>query len=178
MRKQRRRSASRYPRSCVIRAFVFTTRIVRFLYFLKPKFPGSNISSVTVQPGLCRTWSKTTLLVFPRGGSNVVYLTVTFARIFMYLLFGDRVVASQIWSSVMHQSFVPPPPPTHTHLALCTPQVILLRCGENTKVNPHSIPQLFPPSSQRRQVTNEWCMSLSGNLWLFLSIRFVLHMMV
>ena len=28
-------------------------------------------SSVTVQAGLCRTCSETTLLVFPRGGSNV-----------------------------------------------------------------------------------------------------------
>ena len=27
-------------------------------------------SSVLVQPGLCRTCSETTLLVFPRGGSN------------------------------------------------------------------------------------------------------------
>ena len=27
--------------------------------------------SVTVQVGLCRTWSETTLLVFPRGGSSV-----------------------------------------------------------------------------------------------------------
>ena len=26
--------------------------------------------SVTVQVGLCRNWSETTLLVFPRGGSN------------------------------------------------------------------------------------------------------------
>ena len=27
------------------------------------------LSSMTVQPGLCRTWSKSKLLVFPRGGS-------------------------------------------------------------------------------------------------------------
>ena len=27
------------------------------------------LSSVTVQTDLCRTWSETTLLVFPRGGS-------------------------------------------------------------------------------------------------------------
>ena len=27
-------------------------------------------ASVTVQPGLCRTYSETTLLVFPRGGSR------------------------------------------------------------------------------------------------------------
>ena len=27
-------------------------------------------SSATVQPGLCRTCSETTLLVYPRGGSN------------------------------------------------------------------------------------------------------------
>ena len=29
-------------------------------------------ASVTVQAGLCQTCSETTLLVFPRGGSNVV----------------------------------------------------------------------------------------------------------
>ena len=28
-------------------------------------------SSVTVQPDLCQTCSETTLLVFPRGGSNI-----------------------------------------------------------------------------------------------------------
>ena len=28
-------------------------------------------ASVAVQAGLCQTWSETTLLVFPRGGSNV-----------------------------------------------------------------------------------------------------------
>ena len=28
---------------------------------------------MTVQPGLCQTWSETTLLVFPRGGSNCNY---------------------------------------------------------------------------------------------------------
>ena len=30
---------------------------------------------MTVQVGLCRTWSEITLLVFPRGGSNITYLT-------------------------------------------------------------------------------------------------------
>ena len=28
-------------------------------------------ASVTVQPDLCRTFSETTLLVYPRGGSNI-----------------------------------------------------------------------------------------------------------
>ena len=31
-------------------------------------------ASVAVQPGLCRTCSETTLLVFPRGGSYVAIL--------------------------------------------------------------------------------------------------------
>ena len=33
-------------------------------------------SSVTVQPDLCWTWSETTLLVFPQGGSFDVYLNL------------------------------------------------------------------------------------------------------
>ena len=33
-------------------------------------------SSVLVQPGLCRTCSETTLLVFPRGGSNGIITIV------------------------------------------------------------------------------------------------------
>ena len=36
---------------------------------LKPKFQGSSFS-VLVQVGLCQTCSETTLLVFPRDGSN------------------------------------------------------------------------------------------------------------
>ena len=49
-------------------AFVFATRIVQFLYFLNSKFP----VSVLVQPDLCQTCSETTLLVFPRGGSDLI----------------------------------------------------------------------------------------------------------
>ena len=37
---------------------------------LKSEISGFYPSSVTVQAGLCRTCSETTLLVFPRGGSN------------------------------------------------------------------------------------------------------------
>ena len=42
-----------------------------------PHLPNSEISSfypasVTVQPDLCRTCSETTLLVFPRSGSNII----------------------------------------------------------------------------------------------------------
>ena len=37
---------------------------------LLPKFQASSLLPVTVQPGLCQTCSETTLLVFPRGGSN------------------------------------------------------------------------------------------------------------
>ena len=36
---------------------------------LKSKISSFKLFSVTVQAGLCRTWSETTLLVFPRGGS-------------------------------------------------------------------------------------------------------------
>ena len=34
------------------------------------KFPASSSFTVLVQVGLCQTCSETTLLVFPRGGSN------------------------------------------------------------------------------------------------------------
>ena len=54
----------------LISAFVFATRIVQFLFYLNPKFQASSSFTVTVQAGLCRTCSETTLLVFPRGGSN------------------------------------------------------------------------------------------------------------
>ena len=52
----------------------------RYSYSTIPLLPKSEISSfqlfpVTVQVGLCRTWSETTLLVFPRGGSNIDVLT-------------------------------------------------------------------------------------------------------
>ena len=38
----------------------------------KSKISSLKASSVLVQPGLCQTRSETTLLVFPRGGSNVL----------------------------------------------------------------------------------------------------------
>ena len=38
---------------------------------LKSEFSSFQPASVTVQPDLCQTCSETTLLVFPRGGSNV-----------------------------------------------------------------------------------------------------------
>ena len=50
--------------------FVFATRIVQLLYFLYPIFPAS-CNLVFLQLDMCRTCSKTTLLVFPFGGSNV-----------------------------------------------------------------------------------------------------------
>ena len=43
----------------LISAFVFATRIVQSLFYLNPKFQASIPSSVTVQPGLCRTGSET-----------------------------------------------------------------------------------------------------------------------
>ena len=39
---------------------------------LKSKISSLTPSFVAVQPGLCQTCSETTLLVFPRGGSNQV----------------------------------------------------------------------------------------------------------
>ena len=38
-------------------------------FLLKSEISSFYLFSVTVQAGLCRTWSETTLLVFPRGGS-------------------------------------------------------------------------------------------------------------
>ena len=35
----------------------------------KSEISSFQLASVLVQPGLCRTWSENTLLVFPRGGS-------------------------------------------------------------------------------------------------------------
>ena len=73
-RKQRRRSASQYfaVTAKLISAFVFATRTVQFLYFLNPK-----LSSVTVQTGLCQTWSEPKLLVFSRTGSYIHSLSLT-----------------------------------------------------------------------------------------------------
>ena len=41
------------------------------LLLLKTEISNVKLFSVTVQAALCRTCSETTLLVFPRGGSNV-----------------------------------------------------------------------------------------------------------
>ena len=41
----------------------------------KSKISHLQPSSVTVQPGLCQTWSETTLLVLPRGGSYLITVT-------------------------------------------------------------------------------------------------------
>ena len=40
---------------------------------LKSEISSFYLFSVLVQPGLCRTCSETTLLVFPRGGSFVIF---------------------------------------------------------------------------------------------------------
>ena len=46
------------------------------------------LCSVLVQVGLCRTCSETTLLVFPRGGSNVCFInTSTYSNSIMILMF-------------------------------------------------------------------------------------------
>ena len=42
---------------------------------LIPKFSRFWVSSVTVQAGLCRTWSEPKLLVFSRTGSNPLTIT-------------------------------------------------------------------------------------------------------
>ena len=49
--------------------FRYTDSTIPLLF--KSKILSLLPSSVTVQPGLCRTCSETTLLVFPRGGSNI-----------------------------------------------------------------------------------------------------------
>ena len=38
---------------------------------IKHEISSFQLFCVAVQAGLCQTWSETTLLVFPRGGSNV-----------------------------------------------------------------------------------------------------------
>ena len=45
---------------------------------LKFEISSFYLSSVTVQVGLCRTCSETTLLVFPRGGSYITSFSATF----------------------------------------------------------------------------------------------------
>ena len=53
----------------------------RYMDSTIPLLPKSEISSfkpvsVLVQLGLCQTWSETTLLVFPRGGSFIDFICV------------------------------------------------------------------------------------------------------
>ena len=58
MRKQRRRSG--FPVTAkLISAFVFATQTVQSLYFLNTKSQASSHLLVTVQPGVCWTWSET-----------------------------------------------------------------------------------------------------------------------
>ena len=45
------------------------------IIIIKSEISSFWLLSVLVQPGLCQTCSETTLLVFPRGGSNVGILT-------------------------------------------------------------------------------------------------------
>ena len=47
----------------------FATRIVQSLFYLNPKFQAHTIT-VTVQPGLCRTWSETLKTGFLRTRLN------------------------------------------------------------------------------------------------------------
>ena len=57
----------------LISAFVFATRIVHLFksyLLLISEISSFKPASVTVQLDLCWTCSETTLLVFPRGGSN------------------------------------------------------------------------------------------------------------
>ena len=49
--------------------FRYTNSILPLLF--KSEISSFQPASVTVQPGLCRTCSETTLLVFPRGGSII-----------------------------------------------------------------------------------------------------------
>ena len=51
--------------------FRYTDSTIPLLF--KSKISSLWLSSVLVQPGLCLTCSKTTLLVFPRGGSFILW---------------------------------------------------------------------------------------------------------
>ena len=53
----------------LISAFVFTTRIVQFLFYLNPKFQASS-SFLCLYRSVCVGPVRYTLLVFPRGGSK------------------------------------------------------------------------------------------------------------
>ena len=54
----------------------------RIPLLLKSKISRFLLFSVLVQAGLCRTCSETTLLVFPRGGSNMNNATLTLSSLF------------------------------------------------------------------------------------------------
>ena len=67
-RKQRRRSASRYREAD--QRLCFRCSDCTLTLLLKSEISSFQLFSVLVQASLCRTCSETTLLVFPRGGSN------------------------------------------------------------------------------------------------------------
>ena len=58
---------------------------------LKSEISSFYLFSVLEQVGLCRTCSKTTLLVFPRGGSNVILIVVCN---YIKLFFGSIISCS------------------------------------------------------------------------------------
>ena len=53
----------------LISALVFATWIVQYLYFLNTKFEASSYLQWLYSPGLCQTWSESTMLVFSLHGS-------------------------------------------------------------------------------------------------------------
>ena len=61
---------------------------------LKSEISSFWLFSVLVQVGLCRTSSETTLLVFPRGGSNVVKSAIETIR--MIIFPNSKIVAAFI----------------------------------------------------------------------------------
>ena len=58
--------------------FRYTDSTIPLLF--KSEISSFQLASVTVQLGLCRTCSETTLLVFPRGGSNIHMVQVCFIQ--------------------------------------------------------------------------------------------------
>ena len=93
---------------------------------LKSEISSFLLFSVTVQVDLCRTWSETTLLVFPRGGSYqtsiIINWTLCFRDKTIILMFVIQICFSvmrskQLWSrklcdisgSVSGRGFAPSP---------------------------------------------------------------------
>ena len=74
MRKPRRRSASRYREADQRLCFRYTDSTMPLLP--KSKISSLKPSSVAVQPGLCRTMSETTTLVFSIRGSSMLHISV------------------------------------------------------------------------------------------------------